>query len=356
MRRRNRLGLLVAAALGVLFMLTAPNSTAFALDPAPDLTVNSVTCYRSIVQTGDLFCLTRYELPTKTSADVPVSPEAWCAELVNQAGCTDDPVVPDEPTSLIPDSAFATLYTGSTLEDQTRVPRIDHGIAGNYLEPGHAVTWGDASVEGCVESSATLYSTQSQSCIPVVWNTADNTQAEQREQLGDDLVSQIRAIESLRSLPLNSLVTNNLITTAGRTLALEALNVVDRIVPGVFQAAAERAVTEGFATPSADTALQASLDATATAGEIPTAFAQIGSDLGGLSAGAMATIFFIGVGVVLFVFLHGITQEWVIPSVGLLSVAMVGVFVRGPSVSVIAVTALLLVFVGSMWFLRRVPH
>lgn len=330
--------------------------------PAPTLNTNNANCYRNIIETGDLYCLIRYELPTYTTASPPPgSPEAWCAELVDKDGCIADPVEPTNETSLPSDAAYVTLYQNcgadcstGTLELQTRVPRINHSIGGAYLSAGHAVTWGDTTVNGCVESSASLYTVQSRSCLPVVWNAAATDVDSQRTQLGSDLVADLRSLEANRSLGLNSYVTNNLITTGGRILSVEALSIMDQIIPERFQAASDKTIATAYATPSSVVALQDTLDTDAALTNLPTAFVNIGALLGGISGGAMATIFFIGIGGVVFWWLFQQTSEYVIPSAGFVTVAMIGIFVRGPSVSVVAVAAVGLSFIAGMFILRKV--
>ena len=101
-------------------------------------------------------------------------------------------------------------------------------------------------------------------------------------------------------------------------------------------------------------ALQDTLDTDAALTNLPTAFVNIGALLGGISGGAMATIFFIGIGGVVFWWLFQQTSEYVIPSAGFVTVAMIGIFVRGPSVSVVAVAAVGLSFIAGMFILRKV--
>ncbi len=149
--------------------------------PAPTLSTDQADCFRNVVSDGDIFCLIRYDLPTfVTATPPPVSAEAWCAELVDQDGCTADPVEPTNETSQITDSAFVTLYQNcgvdcstGTLESQVRTPRINFALGGAYLAPGHAVTFGDPTVNGCVQSSTTLFTVASISCIPTIATAAN---------------------------------------------------------------------------------------------------------------------------------------------------------------------------------------
>ena len=349
----------IIVALAVMFPLA---STAHAQSPGPTLTANEATCYQNLVETGDLYCQLRYELPTFTTVPPPpATPEAWCAELVDQDGCIADPVEPTNETSLITDAAFVTLYqncgvdcTTGTLENQVRVPRINHALGGAYLSPGHAITFGDTTVNQCVESSASLFSPRSQSCIAVVWNIAPSDTTSQRTQYGTDLVAQLRNIETNRNLALNSYVSNNLITSGGRILAIEGLSVSDQIAPTRFQAASESSADEAFATPSSTLPLQDSLDTLANATDIPGAFDSLGTIVFGISGGAMGTLFFLLLGLIFFAWLQAKTKNFVLPTAGLVTVGMTGLFVRSPTVSVVAVAALAFSLVGAMFILRKV--
>jgi len=350
----------IIVAMAAMFPLA---TTAHAQSPGPTLTANEATCYQNLVETGDLYCQLRYELPTFTTVPPPpATPEAWCAELVDQDGCITDPVEPTNETSLITDAAFVTLYQNcgvdcstGTLENQVRVPRINHALGGAYLSAGHAITFGDTTVNQCVESSASLFSPRSQSCIAVVWNIAPSDTASQRAQYGTDLVAQLRNIETNRNLALNSYVSNNLITSGGRILAIEGLSVSDQIAPTRFQAASESSADEAFTTPDGTPlALQASIDANAAVTDIPGAFDSLGSIVFGISGGAMGTLFFLLLGLIFFGWLQVQTKNFVLPTAGLVTVAMTGLFVRSPTVSVLSVAALAFGLVGAMFILRKV--
>lgn len=351
---------LVWVALVAVLTFIAPVSPASATGGvAPDLFANSANCYQNVVESGDIYCLLQYELPTHTSAS-PATPEEWCLELVDQDGCIADPVEPTNETSLINNAAYVALYqnyTGTpslaTLEAQTRVPRINNSIAGAYLAGGHSVTWGDPTVFMCVESSTTLYTTPTSDCITVGWNASATDTATQRQALGTTLLAELRTLEALRAQALNSYVTNNKITTAGRTLSIEALAIMDQIIPDFFQAASQSSNTTAFATPSADVALQVSIDATAAATDIPAAFDDLGDTVGGISGGAMATVFFGGFALLFFYWVYTRTGEYVLPAAGFISVAMVGVWVRAPSVSVVAVAAVVMSLIAGMFVLRK---
>jgi len=255
----------------MLFVMPQPAHATHVI-PAPELEMNQASCYRQLVQTGDIFCLTRFELPTfETTTPPPGSPEAWCALLNNVAGCTDDPVEPTEPTSLIQNLAFTTMYDNCTpscesadLVQQLLVPRIDHGLGGVYLTPGHGITFGDTDVSVCVESSRTHFTTFEQDCLPVSWNADDNTEEAQRRRFGIDLLIMMLALERDRLEPLNTFIRNNQITAEGTVFALEALSIADQITD-VFVTSATPLFTSSFATPTGPLPLQTNIDATATA-------------------------------------------------------------------------------------------
>ena len=330
--------------------------------PAPTLNTNSANCFRNIIEDGDIYCLMRYQLPTfVTATPPPVSAEAWCAELVDQDGCTSDPVEPTNETSLITGAAFVTLYQNcgvdcstGTLESQVRTPRINHALGGSYLAAGHGVTWGDPTVNGCVESSATLFTVTSRDCLPVIWNAAASDESTQRTELGAALVGNLVSIESNRNLSLYSYVSNNLITRAGRILSVEALSVMDQIIPERFQAASFRSQDTAFATPTGILPLQASLDAKAAAAPISTAFTNLGTSVFGISGGAFATILFVTFAVAAFAWFFAKTKSLPMGTTAAATVAMVGIYTRGPTVSVIAVGAVGIGLVAAMFIIGKI--
>jgi len=366
---KKRLQISAGLVIGLITVITAigmsPTPVSATAHPAPDVFTNSANCFRNIIQTGDLYCLVRYELPTYTTATPPpAAPEAWCAELVNTDGCITDPVEPTFETSLITNAAFITLYTdcdiapaycsSGVIQAQVRMPRINHSIGGVYISDASTITWGDTTVNACIESSDLLFSVQSSDCLPVAWNTAEANQTDQRNQLGRTLLDELRAVETSRHLPLNSYVANSFLSTGARVLALEALSVMDQIIPAYFQAASQTALITPYATPEGSLALQVSIDATAAATDIPAAFVDLGDTVAGISGGAMATIFFGILAVLFFFWVYKKTGEYVLPTAGFITVGMIGIWVRGPTVSVIAVAAVVMSMIAAMFILRKI--
>lgn len=248
----------------------ASASTQNQLSPAPDLESQAANCFRSIIDLDDLYCSVRYDLPVQSDPDVtPVSAEEWCAELFDTSGCTDDPVVPDAPESLEQGKAFVTFYDNCTaggdcssadVIDTGRIPRVGTSLAGVYVGTGHSITFGDTDIYGCVESSAFLFSTQTRSCQRVVWSTVSNTILDMREDLGNHFVDQMLQLEIIQAKGVNFYVENNLITSEGKQIVLEALNVADRILD-VFRTSAQSVITSDFATATAQSNLQATISA-----------------------------------------------------------------------------------------------
>lgn len=344
--------LLAALVVGLaLTWITSPDPASAQTDPAPDINQSFVACYRSIVQADDLFCLTRFELPTHTT-DTPVSPEAWCALLVDTDGCIDDPVDPTNPTSLTSGAAYITLYDGATLLGQAQAQRIGHTIGGLYFPAGHGITWANGDVTGCVESSDTLFTTSSEDCIPVFWNTEANTTAAQLAKLSADLVAQMSALETVDELvPAGGYVVSNKITPAGRDLALEALNVMDVILTGAFQSAAVPGITDSFATPSSELPLQTSINATATA--VAGGFQGVGTSFG-IPAGAVGLGIFTAVGIAVFAVVYRLTDGNGSMSVAaMLTTMLSGTLVGAIPIAVAAVTAVLLFGVGGLFVARK---
>ncbi len=130
---------------------------------------------------------------------------------------------------------------------------------------------------------------------------------------------------------------------------------MDQIIPERFQAAIESSQDQDFTTPSGTPlALQSSLDATASSTDLPTAFTNLGTILFGISGGAMATLFFLMLGIIAFFKLHGMTGDIVMGGAGLAAVAMVGIYARGPTVSVVAVAAVGLSLVAGMFLVGKI--
>lgn len=255
---------IAALAVSLALAATVIGSPAQAIGgPAPDLFINHASCYQGIDTAGDLYCLARYELPV---SDTDGMTDEWCAELFNTSGCDTTPASPAEPTSLPQNYAFITLYSGCTLGDcssgnllnVTRMPRIGFSIGGSYVDAGHSITWGDTSVALCVESSPTLYTTQTRDCQNVVWSSADSDQEAQRAALGSDMVTQVFAVGIEEARQTNYYVENNLINSTGKPIALEALANADRILD-VFSSGAT-VVDIPEATANAGATVQASID------------------------------------------------------------------------------------------------
>lgn len=258
---------ILALAISAALLFTSSGDAQAVGGPAPDVFINHASCYENIGETGDLYCLARYELPDSDSDGVT---DEWCAELANQDGCDGTPADPTEPTSLPQNYAFLTMYRDCTLGDcssgdllnVTRIPRIGYSVAGSYVDPGHSITFGDETLALCVESSSTLYTVQAQDCQNVVWSNAASDQESQRTALGGDLVTQVLAVGIEESQPINYYITGGLINSIGKTIALEALENADRILD-VFASGATT-IDTGDATPNAGATVQAGIDANTT--------------------------------------------------------------------------------------------
>lgn len=337
--------------------------------PAPPVNIFEAACFRSVVEDDDLLCIERYQLPQQsTPAPTPVAgAEAWCAELLNQGGCNTNPVVPTAPASLLNGKAFVTLcnLTGTqngcfsatdpgTLYGQNRAPRISYALGGVYLLPGHNVTWGDPAVHMCIESG-TFFSATATACLGVDFNSEPNVKADQRAALEEFLPLVIRTIELQRNLPENTLIINAKVSTSGRVLALEAYPFMDTIAPNAFQAVAQPAVTTPFSATSTPSALQQALAATATAVAFDVSTNEASEELLGISGGFWWTLVFAllglaGMSAAIHFGLPMVIGVWILGWT-----CLIGVFVNGPSPSVIAVTIVLLAFPAIWFVLRRVP-
>lgn len=293
----------------VLFAFSVSSINAQLVD-APDVNAETAKCFQSIIETDDLYCALRYNLPVQTDDDVtPTSPEEWCQYLDIKDGCfsatSTDPVLPLFPETIEPGLVFVSFFDNCTstgdcssadLIDTGRVPRVGKSLAGVYIETGHTFTFGDSDVYGCIVTSTLLFSNATSDCVKVTWSTAANTQDAQREQLGQFFLDALLNLEILDSLGFNYYVENNKITAEGKELVLEALNVADRILD-VFRTSAVSVNDEPFATATALSALQSTV-----AAQTPIALAEGTGELtgGDSTIGGLIATMFLG-GVVFFV-------------------------------------------------------
>ena len=353
-RKKRLLSLLIAAVL-----LTIPATSVFAVS-APDIDITSPICYRNLIYDGDIYCQSVYHLPTfTTSAPPPTNPEAWSQYLADKTGTSTSTglsagarVDPVEATSLLSDHAFVQVYrnysagvgtlpaASSILENTRRIARVDYALTGLYMSQGNALTWGDLTVA-------------TGDCELVQWNNAASDQESQRAQLGIDTLNNLLTLESLRSVSNNSYVVGEKISSSGRIFVLEALSVMDDLIPFYFQASGGRSIVDAYATPTGSNALQTALDTEAATTGMPTAFNNMGANLFNISGGAFATIVFILFGLIIFVILFSFTKEPIIPTTGFLTLLMIGSFLRAPTVSVLGVLIVVLSLIAGMFIMRK---
>ncbi len=368
-RKKRLLSLLIAAVL-----LTIPATSVFAVS-APDMDITSPICYRNLIYDGDIYCQSVYHLPTfTTSAPPPTNPEAWSQYLADKTGTSTSTglsagarVDPVDATSLLSDHAFVQIYrnysagvgtlpaASSILENTRRIARVDYALTGLYMSQGNAISWGDLSVSLCVISSddPAIFTTQTGDCELVQWNNAASDQESQRAQLGIDTLNNLLTLESLRSVSNNSYVVGEKISSSGRIFVLEALAVMDDLIPFYFQASGGRSIVDAYATPTGSNALQTALDTEAATTGMPTAFNNMGANLFNISGGAFATIVFILFGLIMFVILFSFTKEPIIPTTGFLTLLMIGSFLRAPTVSVLGVLIVVLSLIAGMFIMRK---
>lgn len=356
---------------------------------APAVNAYEVRCWRSILQTDDLLCATRYQLPQQDVATYPIptpvtTSSAWCTYLANQGGCTSSSgaVSPTDPTSLQYGtlSAWSTYcdrgdlvtqregctgrYTnaGGKLLAEDRVPRIGHGLSGHYFSPGHGITWGDTDIIGCIEPSSDFSSTSTTSCAGVTFNGAANTQSAQRDQLETDLIALVINVQTARGLPAGSYTTGSRLNAAGRILALEINPYLDQIVSDAFQAAASQAVRTPYSgTPAGVVVLETRIAAQT---DKFVARSQAAGAEWGISGGFYTTLIFMFLGFVAALGVYRFARDTEgsggrdatpLALMAFLSVSFVGVFLGGPSLSVILVTCTLLAIPAGWFILSKIP-
>lgn len=205
---------------------------------SPDIEISISSCYSHIYEADDLYCAVVYELPTYTSTVLPIStPEAWCNELVNKNGCTDNPVNPTEPTSLTQNSVFITLEdsTLQSLAGINTVRRIGFGVGGVYLAAGHNVTFADPNLVICITSNEDIYTTANvQKCVTPTWNSLTKDFVTQRTALGEFFKAGMIAKGLNEARSLNYYMTNDKINLTGSFIVEEALPHASVLLPETF--------------------------------------------------------------------------------------------------------------------------
>lgn len=378
---------------GALTFLAGAAGAAPVSQTAPTSEMKSVRCWRTILQADDMLCIGQYNLPQQNLTTYPIptpvtTSSAWCAYLAVQAGCTSTSgaVSPDDPTSLQYgtlsawfticsvsvsqvgctgefENSLATPVTGGTLHSQDRVPRIGAGIAGHYFSPGHGL-WNISPVpKACIEPTGDFSATSTTACQPLTFNGLANNQATQRDQMQKDVLAFIVNVQTARGLAKNAYITGSKINAAGRILALEAYPYMDILIPDAFQAAAEQAVKTPYSgTPAGAVVLETRIAGTVTASAWGQRAERAGSEWG-ISGGFWTTLVFMMFGAVAA---WG-TWRWVgstdpnssaAPVLGVLvfgAVTFLGVFLGGPSLSVVIVTIVILSMIGGWFVLARLP-
>jgi hypothetical protein len=349
---RTRVARLFVAvvALGLSLLYSAPASAAV----APAVTLDDARAYNNLIEPGDFFFMLQYVLPISGTTN-------WCTYLNNTAGCADTPASPDEPTSLLNGYAWVELYSaaGATLEVQQQPLRIDYALGGIYIAPGSAFTWPPTDMRVCIspEPSAFDAGTAVSSCLAPGYDTLLTS----RQALARDLGNMVTNIQAGRDLPANSLVIAGQggafkVTSDGRKLALEALSVMDQIIPSAFQAASTRALSTPYATPvEGSSSLQTAIDSSSQ-GLIDIG-AGIGSIFGIQSGRTMLFIVWALLGLIAGLALYGMSAkrgngEPVFVVFGIGGGMMVGMWTGGPSVATVFLTLFLLAVFAVFAFIR----
>ncbi len=357
---------LKALLLAILLSTFMPMPSAFAV-AATDVFAYEAYAFRSIVATDDLFIVMRYELPIST---VDTTTDAWCLELNDSTGCDADPAAPTDPTSLVRGVASATIYENgygtAAPTEQVTLNRIGHALAGIYIDAGNPITdpdtgtWGTSGVtEVCIESSTTLYTSPTHECTFPVWSAAANTQIDQRDSLAVLMAGPsgpMVNLESARLEPDNTYINGiNLITPTGSVFALEAFSFMDRIIPSAFQLGASDSVVTAIATPSSESAIQQSIDATAVASGITQDIENVAQQYIGTSGPTLAIAgIFLG-SVVLGGMMWSFTKSQPLAILGFLSPLTWGMWLRAPTFAVIATMIVVFATLGTWYFIRKAP-
>lgn len=349
LRTTSRPLLMLAGAVAVFAALLIPALSSDNIRPAfaaaaPDVFLYRAYAQRNIVSTGDIVLTARYQLPTYTGA-IPVAAEEWCAQLVDTAGCTTDPVEPEAPTSLANGLAFVRLRSVSTGANrgEQQIKRIGHGIIFLYIGVGHGLTWGDTDLELCIESGASdksgnPFSPTSESCTAGIdWSPEDSDTSEQRDDWGQAILSIMRELEQENSVAYGTYVTNNSkVTVLGQVFTREQIIPAEKLVPTVFATGASALVSSAYATPLAtERALTQRLAATATASTTGQAIEGASTEFVGLRGNTSAAFIMVLIGFVAAGAAGGASRNAFVGGVAFFAGPIIGVFLNAPPVHVL---------------------
>ena len=163
-------------------------------------------------------------------------------------------------------------------------------------------------------------------------------------------------LESVRLQPNNTYLNGvNLISPTGAVFALEAFSFMDRIIPGAFQLGAGDSIVTAIATPSSESNLQQSIDATAVASGITQDLENVGQQYLGLSGPTTAMIGTMIMAVGLGGLLWGITKSQPLGILGFLSPVTWFMWVRAPTFAVLATLIVVLATLATWYFIRKAP-
>ena len=342
-----------AAALATA-IITASGAEGHTVTPIPavDITMNQAQAYRHVVQTDDLLILVRFELPTDDWSNSTYVTNTSCADANDFSDLCY--------TSLRSGAAIQTLYSGAheargvALAGFRSLPRIGQGLSALYLNPGHGLTWANATYETCVEGSSSLFSPIPHSCLTLQWcpDCADPDTTPIRLDL--DLVQMMLNLEEELDQPQNLFVNIDKITQTGIIFPREAFPSMRSVVPGAFFTGVSSAFNDfrPTLTPS-------SLQATAAAAAAASTFRSSLEDVSNEYLGAPINLVGALITVIIAASIMGgsmmVTRD-VSTSALLGSLAIpVGWYLGFIPTAAIWVILALAMTLGGIWLFRRLP-
>lgn len=367
-------GLAIVAIAGVLAAVLAwiPTSVrADHLPASPPVSNVASYCFHDVARTGtvsgdstagDWLCLTQYALPQRlnTSTTSPVTtPEAWCAQLIDQTGCTGTLLRPDNPTSMLSSLAYLRMYSdcgascpsGGTVEAEVEIRRTGSALAGVYITNASSLGWSDSTLQVCVEASAAVFHPAAAQCGPPTRAGAiSDSQATQRTHLGDSLIGMLKSLEVEWRLPAGSFVQKNKITAAGRILALEAFEFLPQIIGDYFQAGVVRPQLTPAGTPLATQQVrQNQLDSTPAIATAQANLSQLGTSVLGTEGSTFPGWIVFGLlGLVAGGIMYRLTQDVSLSIVAFFVLGpLAGIYVRAPTFQSLMVIFVVLGFFAS---------
>ncbi len=363
-----------------------PTATPIPADDVPQMYIFEAYGFNNIATeyTNDFFVLIRYQLDYTTVAD-----SGWCKQiyLVDPAGCELSPPNPDFSFSLLSGRAYAEVTectspdpqvpsctgTGQTHIQNSKIPRIGHGLMGLYAEAPAGSSWSDGfgfytpklPAKVCLKYNTDYFypsanilneNLEYNQCRTIQNISGGATQLSRFVSGGDGILYNL---ENDMGLPVNTFVNNRgKVTPTGVVFLQEALQGIGRIAQDtngdtIFE------LGTGFPnenyTPSGTSSnFQEKIELEASTSGITEDMRIIASEyLGFDSAGWAASLIFIVVGLIASVAAFMATRNAFFTFAAFGMMLLPAMFVGGLSIPLLFTGISLSILIGSWYWIRR---